>query len=113
MAVRVQKLLIILLIAVAIAFWCAVIYLDSFYYQNAPREAVTAQGRTHPQVVHHGTIIFLTEQEVFNFEVLFPSISIGSVLVAGLLDLHWKHFVFTKDFKGADPFSWLRRQKRN
>lgn len=113
MVVRLQKLLIILLFVVAAAFWGYIIYLDSFYYENAPREALTAQGRVHPQFVHHGAKVFLTEQEVFNFEVLFPSISIGSVLIAGLLDLRWKHFIFTKDFKGADPFSWLRRKKRN
>jgi hypothetical protein len=108
-----QKLLIILLFVVAAAFWSYIIYLDSFYYENAPREALTAQGRVHPMFVHHGAKVFLTEQEQFNFEVLFPSISIGSVLIAGLLDSRWKHFVFTKDFKGADPFSWLRRKKRN
>ena len=113
MAGRFQKLLIILLIVVAAAFWGYVIHLDSFYYENAPREAVTAQGIVHPQFVHHGTKVFLTEQEFFNFEVLFPSISIGSVLIAGLLDLRWKHFVFTENFKGADPFSWLRRKKNN
>jgi hypothetical protein len=113
MVVRLQKLLIILLFVVAAAFWGYFIYLDSFYYENAPREELTAQGRVHPQFVHHGAKVFLTEQELFNFEVLFPSISIGSVLIAGLLDLRWKHFIFTKDFKGADPFSWLRRKKRN
>jgi hypothetical protein len=113
MVVRLQKLLIILLFVVAAAFWGYVIHLDSFYYENAPREALTAEGRVHPQFVHHGSKVFLTEQELFNFEVLFPSISIGSVLIAGLLDLRWKHFIFTKDFKGADPFSWLRRKKRN
>ena len=113
MVVRLQKLLIILLFVVAAAFWSYIAYLDNFYYENAPREALTAQGRVHPQFVHHGAKVFLTAQEAFNFEVLFPSLSIGSVLFAGLLDLRWKHFIFTKDFKGADPFSWLRRKKRD
>ncbi len=113
MVVRLQKLLIILLFVVAVAFFSYIASLDNFYYENAPREALTAQGRVHPKFVHHGTKVFLTEQEAFNFEVLYPSISIGSVLIAGLLDLRWQHFMFTKDFKGADPFSWLRRKKRN
>lgn len=113
MVVQLQKLLIILLFVVAAAFCSYIFYLDSFYFENAPREALTAQGRVHPQFIHHGTKIFLTEQEAFNFKVLFPSNSIGSFLIAGLLDLRWKHFMFTKDFKGADPSSWLRRKKRN
>ena len=87
MAVRFQKILIILFIVLAAAFWASLIYLDSFYYENAPREAFAAQGRVHPEFVHHGAKVFLTEQELFNFKVLIPSISIGSVLIAGLLDL--------------------------
>ena len=113
MVVRLQRLLIILLFVVAAVFWSYSIYLDSFYYENAPREALIAEGRVHPRFVHHGAKVFLTEQELFNFNVLLPSIAIGSVLIAGLLALRWKHFVFTKDFKGADPFPWLRRKKRN
>jgi hypothetical protein len=113
MVVRLQKLLIILLFVVAVTFSGCIIYLDGFYYENAPREALTAQGRVHPEFVHHGAKVFLTEQEIFNFKVLFPSISIGSFLIAGLLDLRWKHFIFRKDFNGAEPFSWLRTKKRN
>jgi hypothetical protein len=113
MVVRLQQFLLILLFVTAASFWSYIIYLDGFYYENAPREAVAEEGRVHPMFVHHGAKVFLTEQEIFNFEVLFPSISIGSILIAGLLDLRWKRFVFTKDFKAADPFSWLRRKKRN
>ena len=111
--VQLQRLLIILLFLVATVFWSYAIYLDGFYYENAPREALIGEGRVHPRFVHHGTKVFLTEQELFNLDVLFPSISIGSVLIAGLLDLRWKRFIFTKHFKGADPFSWLRGKKRD
>jgi hypothetical protein len=110
--VQMQKTVIIVLMLVAAAFWGHVLYLDSFYYQNAPREPVPAEGRIHPRVIHHGAHVFLTEREVFNFDVLFPSISIGSVLIAGLLAMRWKQFGFTKDFKGADLFSFCRKNKR-
>ena len=113
MMVRLQQSLIILLVVIAAAFWSYGIYLDRFYYENAPREPLASEGRTHLMIVHHGAKVFLTDQEIFNFEVLFPSVAIGSVLIAGLLDLRWKLFVFTKDFKAADPFSWLKRRKRN
>ena len=112
MIVRLQRLLIILLFLVAAAFWSYIIYLDGFYYENAPREALIAQGRVHPRFVHHGAKVFLTEQELFNFDVLFPSISIAGVLIAGLLDLRWKHFVFRKDLKGADHFPG-KKEERN
>ena len=36
-----------------------------------------------------GAKVFLTEQELFNLNVPFPSLSIGSFLIAGLLDLRW------------------------
>lgn len=111
--VRLQQFLIILLVVIAAAFWNYVIYLDRFYYENAPREPLATEGRVHLKMVHHGTKVFLTDQEIFNFDVLFPSVAIGSILIAGLLDLRWKLFVFTKDFQGRDAFSWLRKRKRN
>jgi len=49
---------------------------------------------------------------VFNFDVLFPSIWIGSVLIAGLLAMRWKQFGFKKDFKGVDFFYFFRKNKR-
>jgi len=112
MRVNLQKAVIIVLMLVAAVFWSYELYLDGFYYENAPREAVAAEGRVHPKVVHHGAHVFLTERELFNFDVLFPSISIGSVLIAGVLAMRWKHFSFAKDVKGADLFSVFRKKKR-
>ena len=110
-SVRLQKTLTIALMVLAAVFWGYGMYLDSFYYENAPREPIPAEGRIHPIVIHHGADVFLTRREIFNFRVLFPSIAIGSVLIAGLLYLRWRLFVFTKNFKAADPFSWLRKKK--
>ena len=109
---QLQKAIIIGLLVIAAAFWGFGLYLDGFYYENAPREPVLAEGRIHPEVIHHGTHVFLTERELFNFNVLLPSISIGSVLIAGLLSMRWKLFGFTKDFKGVDFFSWFRKNKK-
>jgi hypothetical protein len=110
--VQLQKAAIIVLVIVAASFWGYELYLDSFYYEYAPRESVPAEGRIHPKVVHHGAHVFLTQRELFNFNVLFPSISIGSILIAGLLSMRWQMFGFTKDFKGADLFSWFRKNRK-
>ena len=90
--VALQKSLIIAFIALAVAFWSWVIYLDSFYYEHGATTASAAEGRIYPLIVHHGWQVFLTEKEKFRFEVLYPVIFIGSFLIAGLLDLRWKHF---------------------
>jgi len=108
----IQKAVVILLILVAAAFWSYNLYLDSFYYENAPREPIPVEGRIHPKVIHHGTHVFLTEREVFNFDVLFPSISIGSVLIAGLLAIRWKQFNFTAHFKKTDLSSFFKKNKK-
>jgi hypothetical protein len=110
--VQVQRAIIVAFVLLAAVFWFYALYLDSFYYQNAPREAVPVEGRVHLKIIHHGARVFLTEREVFNFDVLFPSISIGSVLIAGLLALRWKQFSFTNASKGADLFSFFRKNKR-
>ena len=108
---QLQKAIIIGLLVIAAAFWGFGLYLDGFYYKNAPREPVLAEGRIHPEVIHHGTHVFLTERELFNFNVLFPSISIGSVLIAGLLSLRWKLFGFSKDFKSVGFFRFRKNKK--
>jgi len=108
---QLQKAIIIGLLVIAAAFWGFGLCLDGFYYKNAPREPVLAEGRIHPEVIHHGTHVFLTERELFNFNVLFPSISIGSVLIAGLLSLRWKLFGFSKDFKSVGFFRFRKNKK--
>jgi hypothetical protein len=97
---------------VAAAFWVYDIYLDGYYFQNAPRQPIAAEGRIYPRVVHHGAHVFLTEREKFNYDVVHPSISIGAILIAGLLSLRWKLFGFTKDYKGVDFFYSFRKKKR-
>ena len=109
--VALQKSLIIALIVLAVAFWSWDIYLDSFYYEHGATTASVAEGRIYPMKVHHGWQVFLTEREKFSFDVLYPSISIGSFLIAGLLDLRWKHFA-AKNIQSADLLYWLRRNKK-
>ena len=108
----IKKSVVILLILVAAAFWSYHLYLDSFYYENAPREPMPVEGRLHPKVIHHGTHVFLTDREVFNFDVLFPSISIASVLIAGVLAMRWKQFGFRRDYKRTDLSSFFRKNKK-
>jgi len=110
-SVQQKKAVIILFVIVAAFAWSYRLYLDEFYYANAPRGPVPAEGRIRREIIHHGAHVFLTQRELFNFNVLFPSISIGSVLIAGLLSMRWKLFCFQKDFKGGDLFSWFRKKK--
>ncbi len=110
--VALQKSLIIALMLIAVAFWSWWIYLDFFYCEHGATTELAAEGRVYPTKVCHGWQVFLTEKEKFNLDVLYPSISFGSVLIAGLLDLRWKHFYFAKDLQGANLFYWLRRNKK-
>ena len=106
-----QKALIIALVLVAAAFWNWLIYLDSFYCQHGATAAIVAEGRIYPRKVCHGRQVFLTHQEKFNLDVLYPSLSIGSFLIAGLLDLRWKHFVFKQKLH-SDLWYWFRRNSK-
>jgi len=47
-------------------------YLDGFYYENAPREPAPAEGRIHPEVIHHGAHVFLTKRELLQFQCPRP-----------------------------------------
>ena len=105
-----QKTLIVAFVVLAAAFWNWRIYLDGFYCENGAKTASIAEGRIYLENVCHGGEVFLTEKEKFNFDVLYPSIAIGSVLIAGLLDLRWKHFAFKEE--GADLFYWFRKNRR-
>jgi hypothetical protein len=110
--VAAQKSLIIALMLTAASFWTWWMYLDHFYCKHGATTASATEGRVYPQKVCHGWQVFLTAKEKFNLVVLYPSISIGSVLIAGLLDMRWKHFYFAKDFPGAVLLYWLRRKKK-
>jgi hypothetical protein len=70
------------------------------------------EGRVYARKVCHGRQVFMTEKEKFNLDVLFPSISIGSVLIAGLLDLRWKHFVFKRDAQDSNLLNRFRRDRK-
>lgn len=107
-----QKSLIITLMVLAGIFWSWSIYLDGFYCEYGATTVSVAEGRIFPRKVCHGWQVFLTEKEKFNLDVLYPSISIGSVLIAGLLDIRWKHFAFKEDSQGADLFYWFKRNKK-
>ena len=111
MSVQQKKAVIILFVIVAAFAWSYRLYLDEFYYANAPRGPVPAEGRIRREIIHHGAHVFLTQRELFNFNVLFPSISIGSVLIAGLLSLRWKLFGFSKDFKSVGFFRFRKNKK--
>jgi len=107
-----QKSLIIALMVLAAAFWIWGLYLDGFYCEHGATTASVAEGRIYSKTVCHGHRVFLTGKEKFNFDVLYPSISIGNALIAGLLDLRWKHFVHKKDLQGEDLFYWYGRKKK-
>lgn len=110
--VALQKFLIVSFLLIAFACWARWIFLDSYYYQHGATSTSVAEGRIYPKKVHHGWQVFLTRKEKFNLDVLYPSIFFGSVLIAGLLDLRWKHFYFRKDSHGMDLFYWFKGNKK-
>lgn len=103
-----RKSVIVFFFGIAVATFVHELYLDDYYHVNGPSQPVAAEGRIYRRVVHHGTVVFLTERELFNLNVLFPSISIGSVLIGGLFALRWKLFGVDKQ-KSLWPF--VRRAK--
>jgi hypothetical protein len=108
----VQKVSIIgfMLIGAAVCSWS--IYLDSYYCEYGATTTVVGEGRVYARKVCHGRQVFMTEKEKFNLDVLFPSISIASVLIAGLLDLRWKHFAFKRNIQGRDLLNRFRRDRK-
>ena len=108
----VQKVSIIAFMVIAAAFCSWSIYLDSYYCEYAPTTTMVGEGRVYARKVCHGRQVFMTEKEKFNLDVLFPSISIGSVLIAGLLDLRWKHFVFKRDAQDSNLLNRFRRDRK-
>lgn len=111
--IALQKSLILAFVVAAVTFWCWQIYLDGVYSEHGVTMAVPAEGKIYARKVYLGRQVFLTEREKFNLDVLLPSMSIGSFLIAVLLDSRWKHFVFKKGFHGADPFYVFRRKRKN
>jgi len=87
-----RKLFIVTLLGVAAACFIYVIHLDAYYCENGVRESRPAEGRVRPRYVCHGTRVFLTAGEEFDFNVLLPCAAIGSFLAAGLLNMRWKCF---------------------
>ena len=104
-----QKVLTIAFLVIAAAFCSWSIYLDSYYCEYGATTTTVEEGRVYARKVCHGRQVFMTAKEKFNLDVLYPSISIGSVLVAGLLDLRWKHFAFKRDVQGRNLLNWFRR----
>ena len=110
-----QKSLIGMLLVAAAASFIYILCLDSYYHLYGAREPQPTDGRIYPMTVHHGTHVFVTEKEKLNFDALLPSISIGSVLIAGLLNLRWKCFptpVYINPKWGVDAVAKLKRKKK-
>ena len=107
-----QKVLIIAFMLIAAAFFSWSIYLDSYYCEYGATTPMVEEGRVYPRKVCHGRQVFMTRKEKFNLDVLYPSISIGSVLFAGLLDLRWKHFAFKRGVQSRDLLNWFRRDRK-
>ena len=106
-----QKCLLIALTVTAVAVWSWWMYLDSYYYEHAPTTPVIAEGRIHPRIVHHGWQVFLTDKEKFNLDVLYPSLPLVCIIIAGLLDKHWKHFYFARDSHRGHRISSITKKK--
>ena len=71
------------------------IYLDSYYYQSAPRAPDLVRGAVVPVNVHHGTTVFVTSEEWRRFEsptavaVQCTAFLLGAA-AASVLNRRWK-----------------------
>ena len=73
------KIFSVVLIGFFFVNMAVIIYLDSYYAANLPKEPSATAGRVHPLFVHHGTLVYLNESE----KRLWHTIS-ASFLVTGL-----------------------------
>jgi hypothetical protein len=60
----VKKSIALSLMISGVALFLYSLYLEDYYFQNAPREPDFASGQVVAYVVHHGTTVFLTEKEM-------------------------------------------------
>jgi len=87
-----QKILIVTLLAIAIGCFFCSLYLDNYYGVNGALKPDPTAGRIYPKILHHGVHVFMTKEEKFQFDVVLPSVCIGSFFIAALLNMRWKHF---------------------
>jgi len=87
-----QKTLTVAFLAIAVSCFVYTLYLDNYYGVNGATKPEPTEGRIYPKTLHHGVHVFMTKGEKFRFDVVLPSVSIGSFLIAALLNMRWKHF---------------------
>ena len=83
-----RKSLIIGLIILSFAGLGLRISLDSYFYQNSPREPIPAEGKIYPENVYHGTHVYLTRTEDMVFDLL--PFALVFFIVAAFLNMRWK-----------------------
>jgi len=69
------------------------IYLDVSYPYTMPNLPQPNQGRTHPLAVSHGSIVYVTEQELHRAKLAFNNIfflGIACAALVGLVLVYWK-----------------------
>jgi hypothetical protein len=64
-------------------------YLDFYYYAYGSRMPLPAEGRIYLEWVHHGTEVYLTQQEYLPFKIL-PTLCGILTLLAAVLLIRWK-----------------------
>ena len=84
-----QKALIIALIILSFISLGLRVYLDSYFYQNSPKEPIPAEGKVYARNVHHGAHVYLTGHENLVFDLLVPAFIIFFVTGA-YLNVRWK-----------------------
>ena len=85
----VKKIIVMTLMISGVTIFLYSLYLEDYYYQNAPREPEIASGRVVAYVVHHGTKVFLTEQEMDTKKSVFY-FGIPIAMFGMLLTNFWK-----------------------
>jgi hypothetical protein len=91
----IRYLVVLGLLGISLGIVVREIYLDGYYYANAPRREDRVRGAVIPVTVHHGARVFLTPDEWGRFEsptaiAIQMVVFAGAAAVASVLNRRWK-----------------------
>jgi hypothetical protein len=91
----IRYLVVLGLVGISLGTVARLIYLDGYYYANAPRREDRARGAVIPVTVHHGARVFLTSDEWGRFEspaamAIQMVVFVGAAAAASVLNRRWK-----------------------
>lgn len=85
----IRKAIVITLLALCASTLGFTIFLDEHFYWTRPRKPEPQSGRIYPELIHHGTVVYLTRTEKLPFDY-FLYFFVGFALAAHVLNQRWR-----------------------